>query len=266
MTDIPYYHIDAFASEAFAGNQAAVMLLPAWPDDTVLQQIAAENNFPATAFLVVDESKAADCELRWFTPETEIRLCGHATLASGHYMLSVSGGNAVTFRTRKAGILSVSRSHAGGYEMALPSIATRPDKMPNAAAALGGNILSVHSHPDRYCLFRYESATEVIALTPDMNALREIGDHQFIATAPGENTDVISRVFVPGAGVDEDAVTGSAHCALTPFWADILGRNSFTAYQASIRGGHIGCRLDGDKAILTGNCVTVVTGRFALLV
>jgi len=264
VPDIPYYHIDAFASEAFTGNQAAVMPLPAWPDDTLLQNIAAENNFAETAFLVVDESGAADYELRWFTPETEIRLCGHATLASGHYVLQGTAADAVTFRTRKAGILSVSRSVAGGYDMALPAIPVQPDTMPHAAAALGGKILSMHSHPDRYCLFRYHSAADVMALQPDMRALREMGDHQFIATAPGDDTDIISRVFVPGAGVDEDAVTGSAHCVLTPFWADILGRGSFTAYQASRRGGHVGCRLDGDEAILSGDCVTVVTGRFAV--
>ena len=269
MTKIPYAHIDAFADRPFTGNQAAVMPLDSWPEDDVLQAIGEENNFAETAFIVPDKSGEADFELRWFTPSVEIRLCGHATLASGHFILSQDNAkDLVTFRTRKAGILSVQRGVMAdaqpGYDMALPAITTEQTDLPEAAKAMGGDILEIWRNPDHYNLFRYGSAEEVLALRPDMKALAALGHDSFTATAPGTETDVVSRVFVPGAGVDEDSVTGSAHCVLTPYWAGQLGRDSFTAYQASERGGHVGCRLDGDKAILSGKCVTVVEGVFNL--
>ncbi|GGC29225.1 phenazine biosynthesis protein [Novosphingobium marinum] len=259
---VPYFHVDAFASEPFAGNQAAVMLLDGWPDDETLQRIAEENNFAETAFLVPDTSGTADLELRWFTPALEVRLCGHATLASGHVLLSQQAGrDAVTFGTRKAGVLEVRRS-GEGYELALPAIQTRPENWAEAAAALGGEPVEVWRNPDGYNVFLYDEEAAVLSLGPDMRALAGFGDHQFIATARGTRTDVVSRVFVPGAGVDEDSVTGSAHAVLTPFWAAKLGRDAFTAYQASRRGGHLACRLDGERAFLGGSCVTVVEGRF----
>ena len=269
MNPLPYFHVDAFADRPFTGNQAAVMPLNKWLDDDVLQAIAEENNFAETAFIVGDPTGETDFELRWFTPTVEIRLCGHATLASGHIVLSQDAErDIVTFRTRKAGILSVERSimadGSEGYDMALPAIKTQRADMPEAVKAMGGDVLETWRNPDHYNLLRYGSAEEVLALKPDMKALAALGDDSFTATAPGTDTDVISRVFVPGSGVDEDSVTGSAHCVLTPYWADVLGRNSFTAYQASARGGHIGCRLDGDKAWLSGKCVTVVEGVFRL--
>jgi len=265
MPETPYYHIDAFADAPFTGNQAAVMPLEAWPDDALLQKIAEENNFAETAYIIPDENGEADYELRWFTPSNEIRLCGHATLASGHYILSANPNiDRVTFATRKAGILSVSRSASSGYDMALPIIKTEPSENLELIELMGRKSLDYRSSSGRYHIFRYGSAEEIHVLSPDLKALAQIGDDQFIATAPGEDSDVISRVFVPGAGVDEDSVTGSAHCALTPYWAEILGRESFTAYQASARGGYVGCRLDGNMAVLSGNCVTVVSGSFNL--
>ena len=133
-----------------------------------------------------------------------------------------------------------------------------------AAAAVGGNPIHIRGNPDQYYLLRYESAADIIALKPDMKALAPLGNDLFVATAPGSETDIISRVFVPGAGIDEDAVTGSAHALLAPYWAAELGRDSFTAYQASERGGYLSCRLDGGKAWLSGKCVTVVEGKFSL--
>ncbi len=130
--------------------------------------------------------------------------------------------------------------------------------------AMGGNILSMRRNPDHYNLFRYATAAEVLALKPDIRALSALGDDSFTATAPGIDTDIVSRVFVPGAGVDEDPVTGSAHAVLTPYWAAELGRNEFTAYQASERGGYVGCRLEGDRVWLSGGCVTVVEGVFRI--
>lgn len=264
LGSIPYWHVDAFAARPFSGNQAAVMPLDQWLPDEVLLAIAEENNFAETAFVVSDGSGEAEWELRWFTPAMEIRLCGHATLAAGHVLLGRDGGERVTFRTRKAGLLEVRRNVRGGYELALPAIATEPQDWPEAVALLGAQPTGVWRSPDRYGIYLFDSEQQVRALEPDLRGLAALGDDQFICTAPGSRTDVVSRVFVPGGGVDEDSVTGSAHAALTPFWAARLGRDSFTAHQASSRGGDLVCRLDGDCAWLGGDCVTVVEGRFYL--
>ena len=264
MTNLPYYHVDAFANRPFAGNQAAVMPLEVWLEDNVLQAIGEENNFAETAFYLPDESGNADYELRWFTPTVEIALCGHATLASGHIVLSQDPDRQqVTFRTRKAGILTVVRE-AERYALDLPAYAPAPKAMPDIVALVGGSPVETQFHEGRYNVLRYDNADDVLALKPDLKALAARGSDQFICTAPGTDTDVLSRVFVPGGGVDEDSVTGSAHAVLTPFWARQLGRDSFTAYQASQRGGYINCRLDGDRAWLGGQCVTVVEGAFHL--
>ncbi|ASK88820.1 PhzF family phenazine biosynthesis protein [Sphingorhabdus sp. SMR4y] len=264
MTNLPYYHVDAFADRPFTGNQAAVMPLESWLDDAVLQALGEENNFAETAFYLPDESGEADYELRWFTPTVEIALCGHATLASGHIILSQQPDRQqVTFRTRRAGILTVVRD-GEGYALDLPAYPPASKPMPEIVTLIGGDPVETQFHEGRYHVLRYANADEVIALKPDMKALAALGNAQFICTAPGKDSDVLSRVFVPGGGVDEDSVTGSAHAVLTPFWANRLGRDSFTAYQASQRGGYVKCRLDGDRAWLGGRCVTVVEGRFHL--
>ncbi len=262
MMPVPYWHVDAFASRPFTGNPAAVMILDSWPEDAVLQAIGEENNFAETAFLVRDESGVADWELRWFTPTVEIRLCGHATLASGHVLLGREPEqDSVRFRTRKAGILEVRRS-ADRYELALPAIRTQPGEYPEAVQALGHQPLEIWRNPDGYNIFLYSSEEDVRSIQPDFRALATLGIDSFTVTARGAETDVVSRVFVPGAGVDEDPVTGSAHAVLAPFWAERLERDSFTAYQASRRGGHLSCRIDGERVWLGGNCVTVVEGQF----
>jgi len=262
MTTVPYWHVDAFSARPFGGNQAAVMIVDAWPDDATLAAIAAENMFAETAFLIRDAGGAADWELRWFAPACEIRLCGHATIASGHVLLSRDGGERVTFSTRKAGILEVRRD-GEHYALALPAIPVEPFDWPEAVAALGGpQPQRVWRNPDGYNVFLYADAAQVAALAPDFAALAALDDHQFICTAPGVETDVVSRVFVPSAGVDEDPVTGSAHAVLTPLWAGLLGRDRFTARQASARGGSLTCRLEGEAAWLGGPCVTVVEGTF----
>ncbi|WAT17243.1 PhzF family phenazine biosynthesis protein [Aurantiacibacter sp. MUD11] len=264
---LPYWHVDAFSDRPFAGNQAGVMVLEQWLPDDVLVAIAEENNFAETAFLVRDASGEADWELRWCTPTYEIGLCGHATLASGHLLLThpdyMPDAQRVTFRTRKAGILEVRRA-GDGYELALPAIPTEQGEWAEAVALLGAQPQEVWLSPDRYGIYLFDSAAEVLALEPDLRGLKALGTDQFICTAPGAETDVVSRVFVPGGGVDEDSFTGSAHAALTPFWTGRLGRDSFTAFQASQRGGHATCRIDGDRAVLAGDCVTVVEGRFYL--
>ena len=259
----PYWHVDAFADRVFGGNQAAVMPLEAWLPDETLLAIAAENLFAETAFVVRDASGEADWELRWFTPAEEVRLCGHATLASGHVLLTRDGGERVLFRTRRAGVLEVRRA-ANGYELALPAIATAMSEWPEAVALLGTQPREVWLSPDRYGIYLFDSEEAVRALEPDLRGLARLGNDQFICTAPGQSTDIVSRVFVPGGGVDEDSFTGSAHAALTPFWAARLGRDTLTAHQASARGGDAVCRLDGDRVWLAGGCVTVVEGVFHL--
>lgn len=267
MQTIPYWHVDAFAARPFGGNQAAVMVLDEWLPDDVLVKIGGENNFAETAFVVRDSTGAADWELRWCTPTYEIALCGHATLASGHVLLTRDAEGQslerVTFRTRQSGILEVVRV-GDGYELALPAIATAPADYPEAVALLGATPLEVWRNDTRYNVFLFENEAQVRALDPDIRGLGALGTDQFICTAPGTTTDIVSRVFVPGGGVDEDSVTGSAHAVLTPFWAKRLGRTSFSAHQASKRGGDLALRLEGDRAWLGGPCVTVVEGSFYL--
>ncbi len=271
---IPYWHVDAFSAHAFGGNQAAVMVLDEWLPDDVLVAIGGENLFAETAFVVRDETGAADWELRWCTPTYEIALCGHATLASGHVLFSRdAAGQAldrVTFRTRKSGVLEVVRAGGGGdggYELALPAIATAPVSLSSqteAISLLGAHPRGVNRSELGYNIYLYDDEAAVRGLAPDIRGLERLGADQFIVTARGDRTDIVSRVFVPGGGVDEDSVTGSAHAALTPFWAERLGRSSFTAHQASARGGDLTLRLSGDRAWLGGPCVTVVEGTFYL--
>ncbi len=274
---LPFTQVDAFADRAFAGNPAAVMPLGAWLPDETLQAIAAENNLAETAFLIPDGSGAADHELRWFTPTTEVVLCGHATLASGHVLLSADAARErVTFRTRWSGVLSVARN-GRGYELALPNWKPSPKPLPAIVDALGvSGVVETLWHQHRYGLIVVEDAAIVRGLDPDFRALGCISgadpdapssaepDVLTIVTAPGDDTDVISRVFAPGAGIDEDPVTGSAHAVLVPYWCERLGCDRVTAYQASARGGHLDCRLEGDRVVLGGQCVTVIEGSFLL--
>jgi PhzF family phenazine biosynthesis protein len=234
------------------------MPLVEWLPDEILQAIALENNLSETAFTVPDETGEADFELRWVTPGLEITLCGHATLASGHVLLC--GDERVRFRTRKAGILEVARD-GDGYSMSLPAYPPVPQPLPHLVAGLGCDAVETLWHEGRYALIVLENEAQVRALKPDFRVLIDDGDTMTIATAPGDTTDVVSRVFVPGAGVDEDPVTGSAHSVLIPYWAKRLGRNdAMSFYQASARGGHLTGQLDGDRVIIGGKCVTVIEG------
>ena len=266
---LPITRVDAFAERAFEGNPAAVMPLDEWMSDAMLQAIAAENNLSETAFVVPDETSEADYELRWFTPRQEVALCGHATLASGHVLLTTAQWRGdMRFRTRHAGILVVARDDEDGYRMRLPAYRPEPKPLAKIAAAVGGSPLETLWHDGRYALLVYADPREGRALAPDMAALKALGDVQAIATADGAGdpagADVVSRVFVPSAGIDEDPVTGSAHCVLTPYWTRRLARDRFTAWQASERGGRVGCHIDGDQVELSGRCVTTLTGEFLL--
>ena len=262
MTELRFTQVDAFADRPFTGNPAAVVPLDQWLPDEVMQAIAMENNLSETAF-TVPASGDADYELRWFTPTTEVVLCGHATLASGHVLIV---GDSVRFRTRKAGVLAVGRQ-GESLALDLPATLVKPatnDELLGALGTPGAELYLSYAGAEATAVILLADAAAVRACAPDMKALGEI-DLMAIVTAPGdEGYDVVSRVFVPAWGVDEDPVTGSAHAALAPFWAERLGRDSFTAFQASRRGGRVECRLQGDRVVLGGPCVTVIQGTLRI--
>lgn len=261
MTSLSFTQVDAFADRPFTGNPAAVMPLDTWLPDETLQAIAVENNLSETAFTVPDATGEADYELRWFTPGLEIALCGHATLASGHVL--IGDKERIRFRTRRAGILEVARA-GDAYAMSLPAYPAAPKPLPRFSAALGIDPVETLWHDGGYALIVLRSEAEIRALTPDLRALG-VDATMTIATAPGDDADAVSRVFVPGAGVDEDPVTGSAHSVLVPYWADRLDRNdAMTFFQASARGGRLTGLLDSERVVLGGKCVTVIEGRMRI--
>ncbi|HVL78537.1 MAG TPA: PhzF family phenazine biosynthesis protein [Sphingomicrobium sp.] len=259
MTTLPFFQVDAFAEAPFTGNPAAVMPLDRWLDDDLMQAIAAENNLNETAFTIPSERHGIDFDLRWFTPTMEVELCGHATLAAGHIAMK---GDRAAFNTR-SGTLTVTRSDQL-LELDLPAHRVKAEHLPGLAEALGvegETFLGREGNGTAIMLLANEAA--VRAVNPDFASLRHI-DRLVIVTAPGDRHSVASRVFAAYFGIDEDPVTGSAYAALTPFWAERLGRDRFTALQASRRSGILHCRHAGDRVVLGGNCVTVIEGHFQL--
>lgn len=261
-TPLPIFQVDAFAERPFTGNPAAVMPLNEWLPDEVMQAIGAENNLAETAFTVPSERDDADYELRWFTPAVEVNLCGHATLAAAHILLH---GERIRFATR-SGVLTVTRDadDPSLLKLDMPSARPAPEGMPDLLSALGVNgetFISRAGNGNAVVLLADEAA--VRAVTPDFLALRKL-PYLASVTAPGDEQDVASRVFAAYHGIDEDPVTGSAHTALVPFWAERLGRHRFTALQASKRTGLIDCELKGDRVILGGHAVTVIEGYFQI--
>jgi PhzF family phenazine biosynthesis protein len=260
MTPYPFFQVDAFAERPFMGNPAAIMPLQEWLPDEVMQAIAAENNLSETAFLVPSERDDADYDLRWFTPALEVELCGHATLASGHVLLH---GERIRFAT-KSGILTVTRE-GDLLRLDLPAAGLSESRDPALCAALGLPDLPVWLTQgcNHAAIVEVADEAAVRATSPDFKALAGI-NRMAIVTAPGDEQAIASRVFVSYAGIDEDPVTGSAHAALTPYWARKLGRNRFEALQASARTGVIDCELKGDRVILGGHCVTIIEGHLQL--
>lgn len=255
----PLFQIDAFTTRRFAGNPAAVMPLDSFLSDTVLQAIAAENNLAETAFLVPEGS---DYRLRWFTPTTEVTLCGHATLASAAVVMErlEPGRSRVVFHSA-SGPLTVNRL-ASKYIMDFPVRRSEPvSTPPGLADALGVAPIEVCANVFNYMAL-LESAQIVRALAPDIAALARLDRDGIIVTAPGDEAyDFVSRYFAPAKGIPEDPVTGGAHCMLAPYWAKRLGKTTFRAYQASPRGGEIVCRLAGERVELEGNCVFYLEGQ-----
>ncbi len=258
---LPFFQVDAFADRPFVGNPAAVMPLTQWLPDAVMQAIAAENNLAETAFLVPSDEPDTDYDLRWFTPTTEVDLCGHATLASAHVVMEV---NRVRFATR-SGTLTVERRD-GLYWVDLPAGTVERGENPAMLDALGlpaGTPLFLGNGGNGTAIVLLADEAQVRALDPDFRKLARF-DVLFSATAPGSDTDIVSRVFAPYHGIDEDPVTGSAHGSLVPFWAKRLNTDRFSAFQASARGGRLECRLNGERVILGGPCRTVIEGKFTL--
>ena len=254
----PIYQLDSFTTNRFTGNPAAVVRLERFPAESVMQAVAAENNLSETAFLV---PRGHDYDLRWFTPTVEVPLCGHATLASAAVVLERvnMGRTEVLFHTA-SGALMVRRTSTG-YVMDFPTRHSRPVDAPDAlAGALGIQPLEVHADPFNY-LALMPSEAAVRALVPDLSTLASLDRSGVIVTARSDGPyDIVSRYFAPAKGIPEDPVTGGAHCALAPFWAPRLGKTEIYAFQASIRGGWLNCRLRGDRVDLEGSCVFYFEG------
>ena len=250
--------VDAFTSRPFAGNPAAVCVLPEAREDAWMSDVAREMNLSETAFL---HPMNSGFSLRWFTPSIEVKLCGHATLASAHVLWQdghLPQGQTARFHT-KSGLLTAVQKD-GRIEMDFPATPNEPaEAPPYLAQALGMTPVFVGKNQFDY-LVEADSEATLRALQPDHSLLRKLGVRGVIVTSRGSDYDFVSRFFAPGSGIDEDPVTGSAHCALGPYWAKKLGKTEFRAFQASPRGGEVGVRVEGDRVILSGHAVTVMHG------
>jgi PhzF family phenazine biosynthesis protein len=256
---IQYFEVDAFAKKLFEGNPAGICPLQKWLDDATMQNIAAENNLAETAFFV---PRGDDFDLRWFAPEVEIDLCGHATLASAFILFTELGrkSNTVRFHT-KSGPLIVTRI-GDVLTLDFPSRPPKPCTVPEALIrGLGRKPIEVLKARDYFALF--STAEEVRALKPDFALLGTL-DEKVIVTAPGTDCDFVSRFFAPTAGVPEDPVTGSAHCTLIPYWSARLGKTKLFARQLSKRGGELFCELAGDRVLIGGKAVLYSRGQIEI--
>jgi len=257
---LPLYQVDAFTDHALGGNPAAVMPLDAWLSDELLQAIAGENNLSETAYIVAN---GPAYDLRWFTPTVEVDLCGHATLATAHVLFEHLDypDPQIRFLTR-SGELRVTRD-GSGYRMDFPTpVLVEAAVSAELEAALGAPVLdaALPANNPSMMVCRLESEDTVAGLAPDFRALLAATPYSVIATAQGSDRDMVSRFFGPQVGVDEDPVTGSAHCCLTAYWAPRLQRERLTARQISARVGELVCELSGERVYLSGNAVTYLTG------
>lgn len=254
------YQIDAFTSKLYGGNPAAVCILESWLDTNLMQQIAAENNLAETAFAV---AKDDHYELRWFTPEVEVDLCGHATLATAfvlynHYDYQE---NMLRFISPRSGELLVQKDDSGLLTMDFPAdelIAV--SEQANISEAIGKTPTKTFKGKTDYMLI-YETQEEIEAMQPNFHLLNELDCRGVIITAKGNDVDFVSRFFAPQCGIPEDPVTGSAHTTLTPYWSEKLNKKVMTAKQLSERGGDIQCEYHGDRVKISGNGVCYLVGE-----
>ena len=258
---IDIYQVDAFTSRLFGGNPAAVVPLDEWLPEETMQSIALENNLSETAFFV----KAQDgYDIRWFTPTFEIDLCGHATLASAYVIFEILKlqESRISFRSHTSGQLAVEKN---GDLMTLdfpsrpPAVCDVPDGL---IEAIGKEPKEVLKGRDYFLV--YETEQDILDIAPNFSRLAEIPTHAVIVTAPGTDTDFVSRFFAPEVGINEDPVTGSAHCNLIPFWAERTGRTRMSARQLSARGGELLCELAGDRVKIGGKAVLYLKGEIYL--
>ncbi|HLP06706.1 MAG TPA: PhzF family phenazine biosynthesis protein [Opitutaceae bacterium] len=254
---LDYYHVDAFADRVFTGNPAGVVPLKRWLPAAVLQSLATENGHPETAFFV---PRGNGFHLRWFTPKVEVELCGHATLAAAHVLWThlAHAEDPIRFETL-SGPVSVSRE-SGRLMLDFPARPPQPSDNPQALAeALGAKPFQVWKAGNYLAVFRREE--ELRALAPDFAKFGPLDAFGVIATAPGKSVDFVSRFFAPKAGINEDPVTGSAHCTLAPYWSKRLGKPRLRAEQLSARGGRLWCEVDGDRVKIAGHAVTYLRGQ-----
>jgi len=256
---IPIYQVDAFTSEVFSGNPAAVCILDCWLDEPTMQLIAAENNLAETAF-VVKEGK--DYAIRWFTPKTEVDLCGHATLAAAHVLFKYYNykSSTIKFDTKESGILIVRKDRK---KIVLDFPADQIEKVATPellVKALGCKPIETYKGKTDYMLI-FDAQSTIELLKPDFRILSMIKARGFIVSARGEIVDFVSRFFAPQVGIDEDPVTGSAHTTLTPYWANKLNKTTLKAQQLSKRKGELECVWDGDRVKISGNAVTYMIGE-----
>jgi predicted PhzF superfamily epimerase YddE/YHI9 len=252
--------VDAFTDRPFSGNPAAVYPLARWLDDDLLRAVAAENNLSETAYFV---SCGDDYELRWFTPRCEVKLCGHATLASAFVILQLlaPGLNAVRFQTRFSGVLDVSREGnllAMDFPALVPWTCAKPPA--ELLTGLGTPPAAVIQIEDNYFAI-YDREEEVRQVRPDFRVLEKLHPAGVAITAPGRDVDFVSRYFAPSYGIPEDPVTGSTHCSLAPYWAERLGKTDLHARQMSERGGELRCEVKGARVIIKGNAVLTLRGE-----
>lgn len=266
-TTIPLYQVDAFTTELFRGNPAAVCPTDAWLSEEIMQSLAVENNLSETAYVVPDETGGADYGLRWFTPVGEIDLCGHATLATAWVLFNELnvGKDVLTFSTQESGILTVSRGQDGLLKMDFPVHVPRPAPHHQLLErALGMRALEYFSAPNGMKVAVVDSVEAVQNLKMQMGAVAQMGDKGLIVTAragEGDDIDFVSRYFTPKEGIPEDPVTGSAHTVLAPLWAQRLKKNTFHARQVSKRGGDLFCELDGDRVYISGHGILYLKGE-----
>ncbi|MAF98446.1 MAG: isomerase [Micavibrio sp.] len=260
MSVLPIYQIDAFTSEVFKGNPAAVVPLEAWLEDNVLQKIAMENNLSETAYFVKNNDVF---EIRWFTPKNEVDLCGHATLASAYVIFEEMGYDKqeIVFSSRSGKLIV--KNEGKGFELDFPVWSYQETPLQdNISKALGASPKALFKAYDWVAL--YDDDQIVSNLQPDFSTLGKITEMRgILATALSKNDkyDFISRAFFPAIGVDEDPVTGSAHCILTPFWAQRLNKTELSAYQASARGGELKCRIVDDRVFISGQACLYLKGQ-----
>lgn len=254
------YQVDAFAQKVFEGNPAAVCIMKSWPAEEWMQNVAMENNLAETAFVVPN---GESFEIRWFTPELEVDLCGHATLASAYVLFYHEGvkSNKISFHSVQSGALGVEKSEDGLLTLNFPEDVAAPVSKNNALdKALGRDPVKMFQGKTDYLLI-YNKQEEIEALNPDFLSLSKVNARGVIVTAPGNEVDFVSRFFAPQSGVNEDPVTGSAHTTLTPYWAGELGKTQMSARQLSKRGGLLHCEYRPPRVLISGKAVLYSIGE-----